>query len=472
MNEKDATIQIKKIEKKYSHLIIHNQKNFWPLLRLLLYFEITKSKNFKKSKISKINYFSSFKNTYKNINSFYDLKSKIKKKENIFFSRFNYLTKVKKNNLYYDRIYDGFLDNKKIYNNSLKVYIAYNDINKKLAFNSSRTYPYLNFIKSEEILIDNKLKKVINKISVENKLGKNFLKDFISKLKIFYSWYNHGIKLFENNSYIKRIFIACWYTPDAMGLIAAAKKFNILTFDMQHGIQGKYRPMYTDWTNIQKEGYELLPNYFCCWNKDTKINILTSSKKRTDNIPKVIGNSWINLYEKKLKIKKSINNKRVILFCLQPQTSTNDIVIPKFIKTFIDSDTFKKDIFIFRFHPNDLSNKDEVKNFINNHKKQSQLKIDTGEFYIFDALNYCTHHITAWSTTALEASYFKKNSAVFGQDAKVVFKKYIKKNYIKWLNGSNKSLIKWISKNRYSKQKAISKKELYSDKINKQVFLL
>ena len=188
-------------------------------------------------------------------------------------------------------------------------------------------------------------------------------------------------------------------------------------------------------------------------------------------MPIVLGNSWIPFYEDYLKIKNKKNKKKIILFCMQPPTSKNDEIIPRFIQNYLNSKYFKNDLFIFRFHPNSLIYKKEIENFIKNHKNKSQLKIDYGEYYILDALTSCTHHITAWSTTALEASYLGKNSAVFGQDSKIVFGHYIKKKFIKWLDGSNQKFIKWASTNRYPGQKGISKKELFSNKINKHVFL-
>ena len=471
MNEKEATNAIKTIENKFSEKIEINGKNFWPLLRALLYLKFfTSSKKNKKTNEYKQNFFQSFKGTVKNLKNFNILNSKIKNKENIFFSRVLYLQKLKKNNFKYDRIFDALLHDKKIFKNSSKIYLSYNDLNGNFAIPFLRTYPFLNFFNKKKININLETKKTIYKITKDKKLNKNILNEFESWIKIFNIWHNHGKKLFEKNRSIKKIFIPCWYFPDAMGLISAAKKFNILTYDMQHGIQGKYRPMYTDWQKIGQNGYELLPDFFGCWNKTTKKNILNSSNKRKNNIPIVIGNSWIPFYEKKLKIIHKKKNQKTILFCMQPPTSKNNEAIPHFIKNFIKSNYFKNYLFIFRFHPNSFVFKQEVENFVKNHKKKSQLKIDYGEYYILDALSNCTHHITAWSTTALEASYLGLNSAVYGQDSRFAFQHYIKKKFIKWLDGSNKNFIKWVSSDNYSGQKKISRQELFSNKINKQVF--
>ena len=80
---------------------------------------------------------------------------------------------------------------------------------------------------------------------------------------------------------------------------------------MQHGFQGKYQGMYTNFVSIGKSfSYELLPNFFYCWNKITKKNILTSSTNRKHNIPIVGGYNWIDFYIKKVAKSESIKTKK------------------------------------------------------------------------------------------------------------------------------------------------------------------
>ena len=97
MNEKEATHAIKIIENKFSEKIEINGKNFWPLLRALLYLKFFKfsKKNIKKNKY-KQNFFQSFKGTVKNLKNFNILNSRIKNKENIFFFKSFISTKIKK----------------------------------------------------------------------------------------------------------------------------------------------------------------------------------------------------------------------------------------------------------------------------------------------------------------------------------------------------------------------------------------
>ena len=50
--------------------------------------------------------------------------------------------------------------------------------------------------------------------------------------------------------------------PDFNDLIAASKKYNIKSFDVQHGVQGEYQSLYTDWSRVPFKGYEMLPDFF------------------------------------------------------------------------------------------------------------------------------------------------------------------------------------------------------------------
>ena len=40
------------------------------------------------------------------------------------------------------------------------------------------------------------------------------------------------------------------------GLISASKKFNILSYDIPHGIQGSHQAMYTHWMSYPDEDYQ------------------------------------------------------------------------------------------------------------------------------------------------------------------------------------------------------------------------
>ena len=78
------------------------------------------------------------------------------------------------------------------------------------------------------------MKDNIFKISNDYKLDRFKIFDEFNYATKNFNWYNFGLKLFDDKKSLKRLYFGCWYSPDAMGLIAAAKKkiFRLLTCSM------------------------------------------------------------------------------------------------------------------------------------------------------------------------------------------------------------------------------------------------
>ena len=82
------------------------------------------------------------------------------------------------------------------------------------------------------------------------------------------------------------VVILGWYFPECMGIICAARKNNINTFELQHGKQGKYQAMYSSWKSLNHINfYENMPNFFLNWDENSRNNILRSERQRKDHHP-------------------------------------------------------------------------------------------------------------------------------------------------------------------------------------------
>ena len=130
------------------------------------------------------------------------------------------------------------------------------------------------------------------------------------------------------------------------------------------------------------------------------------------------------------------DNKKKIIFSMQNNIKFDNDLIPKFIDQYLLSNDFKSNYqFIFRPHPNqDKKILENLKNYVRKFNKKKQITIDYAESSIFNSLKHCSHHITAFSSTAIEASLININSAVFGQEANEIYKFYLKKRYIKFIS--------------------------------------
>ncbi|MBU2549592.1 MAG: glycosyltransferase [Proteobacteria bacterium] len=70
------------------------------------------------------------------------------------------------------------------------------------------------------------------------------------------------------------VLMACWYyNLIGMALMWACRQVGAMAVDVQHGKQGSHHAMYSHWTRVPPEGWELLPEVFWTWGHASKDNI-------------------------------------------------------------------------------------------------------------------------------------------------------------------------------------------------------
>ena len=269
------------------------------------------------------------------------------------------------------------------------------------------------------------------------------MKDFQNEINEFFNWYSFGNKLFNKYKFLRKLYVYPWYSSSMMGLISASKKFNILSYDIQHGIQGSHQAMYTHWMSYPDEDYQMVPSNFLIWNKITKkhhlkYNSRIFKKKHTTILKK---NLKFTLYRKNQKS----NNIKKVLFCAQPQTLANNEIVPKFIEKFVKKYANKKLNFIIRLHPNDKKNIKHIIKLFDDEIRKNFVIIDDAKFSIYDSFQNISHCISSFSTTSVEASDFGIKSAVFGEDAELIMKDFLKERNLSLIKKSENSLKNWLT---------------------------
>ena len=218
-----------------------------------------------------------------------------------------------------------------------------------------------------EIVLKNKM------LDVEE--GRNFIKDLSHKPKfIFYSSYTLPFKL---------------------GLNIESKNFGIKTIDVQHGKQGIYNPLYTNWNKVPVKNYEMLPDYFWTWNEISKKRIEQIDNSTSSGLKAVVsGYRFPANYEKNQK------KENYVLVTLQPLVFQKTQFLQNFVVKCIKNNKNLK--WIIKPHPK--QNKRDIKKI----KKELNFKntIVTTEDNIFELFNKSCVHITEYSSTAFEALYF------------------------------------------------------------------
>ena len=267
---------------------------------------------------------------------------------------------------------------------------------------------------------------------------------YAQSLRAFGGWYSEGQKFFEGRRHLKTLYVASWYFPDMMGLIAAAKEWGVKTLDLQHGKQGKFQAMYSGW-RIPDEGYQMMPDVFWCWGMPSAKHILESSPNRKFHRPLVGGHPWLDYYRRHISSKTAYgrrSTKKYVLVTIQPPQADNIEPIPDFLLDFL-SDRPKNVYFIFRCHPNDKNGLEYCRGRLPEFASDLY-EIDIGYSNLYDQMLTATHHITAFSSCCYEAEAFGIPTLLFGADAYALYKDEIESGSFSWTAGSARDLTLWL----------------------------
>jgi hypothetical protein len=93
----------------------------------------------------------------------------------------------------------------------------------------------------------------------------------------------------------KVVFVSVFYRIEAMAMCLACERLGIKVVEYQHGAQSDQHPMYTNWENAPKSGYELIPDIFWTWGEASKRRISTWADKTKKHSAILGGNLWMTL---------------------------------------------------------------------------------------------------------------------------------------------------------------------------------
>ena len=417
----------------------------WPLIRLCIWTELIRAKPVAANS-STINLESLSKRTNLALNLHKQVTFKIKTDtSSAFISQPTSLQKLPDSNQWFDKIVDPLILIEKDYEKVSKYYLSPISPKTKLFYPANYLYPTI-------ISTANSIQPISYAISdIFSQAGlptESAIKVFNRLYRKFFKWYLFGLKIFSNNSYLKRIYLSCWYSPEKMGLIAAARKFGIQTIDIQHGKQGRFQSMYSGWTCIQEQGYHLMPNWFWCWGQPSTQHILTDSIYRSTHKPFVGGFPWPDYYRSYI-YKENDSKERhprrgnKVLFTLQSPIGAHTQPIPDFIIDYLLSDNALYDYFIFRGHPNYPQSQTYCKERLKAISPR-RFRISNGEENLYDELLECTHHITAFSSCCFEAEMFNIPTLLFGNDAYNNYSEEIASRRFEWTSGKLDDLKNWL----------------------------
>ena len=476
-NEKYVFYLLSEMESKYSAEILDFGSESWPITKMFLFRTFSnKTIDFESKKIIFATKTKRLKFNFKKIiclcKSFFYKKNIINKNiisetKNIFFSRSVYLDRLSSGTSF-DRIVDPLYLTSKANVKSLKYFFDRKFLNINL-YTDGYLYNQ-NYIK---FFIPNIFKKSQRNLTkeciffLENFLKLNNLlfleKTLYSELKFSINAYinaksnaKYFLKKFKS---LKKIFLTSWYFPDAMGLIAAANELKLVTYDIQHGKQGQYQSAYSGWNFIPQKGFFNLPTYYLCWGEKSVNDILKASPNREFHLPLLGGYSWPKWYKTFISNKENKSLTKIrLLFTMQRGKVHNkkEPIEEGLIKLVEKYDTKYKNDFQNEFHLKIRIHPNQIEESL------IYLKKRLGKLYkspvisfsskldccLYDDLNWATHHLTNFSSCAIESIAFNIKSAVYGDHAYEIYREEIQKQTLFFLKKCDlEDLINWININ-------------------------
>lgn len=236
-----------------------------------------------------------------------------------------------------------------------------------------------------------------------------------------------------------QIVILCYYSEDLLALVAAANKLNIETIEMQHGPQTEIHLCYGSWSLVPNEGYDVLPRKFWCWDEYSK-DVLEKWISRNELYKvEVKGNPWVNYWKNH---KEAYRFRNFVLYTLQPSPlSIEQLFSTQLIQLIKES----KCLWFIRLHPRQLDQSSRIKEFLQNENIIDLVNIDNATNDALPLLlNNAKLHITHFSGSALEASYFHLKTVLINETALISFPHLIESSeaiYVDYRDNDFKSKI-------------------------------
>lgn len=363
--------------------------------------------------------------------------------KNIFLDFFNLILKRKK----IFRLFAGFSAHRSIINN---VYVSkffesiFSSSNDYVQIEYGNRMMNMNYSHEEKTLFIEKFLGLIRFLGlfkkrkvINDKIFNNIIDQFndcvipvsdndITRLKskihliyLYSIFYSLIIKLTN----VKVAYILCYYNVQMFGLIYALNKKGVITYDVQHGSQGKLHPMYQfNLSNLKEGNFNTLPAKFWVWDTPSYNSLISWLPNDRKGDVELNGNPWIDYSISLYKDRYSQffkDTKRIILITLQ-ESIINDIFLD-----LIDNLDQEKFEWWIRFHPRMVEKKDYWKKYFLN-KKINNINIDFAtELPLPLILSYTFLHISRYSGSIIEGCHLNVKTFITDEIGIITYEDYV-----------------------------------------------
>ncbi|GAB7081850.1 hypothetical protein [Megalodesulfovibrio paquesii] len=232
--------------------------------------------------------------------------------------------------------------------------------------------------------------------------------------------------------------IVCYYHVQAMGLAWACRSLGIPCVDLQHGKQGKYHGMYTHWTCMPPEGYELMPDHFWMWGEESRQNLTAGlPEDRTAPVVFTAGNPWLTLWldgpgcepppEALHRLEARCAGRHPVLVSLQPLAEP---LPPALLQVMLQSSPSW--LWLLRLHPRNASEAGPLAAWLAEKGVRNVEVTLANEMPLYSLLKRSVHHVTGFSSVAYEALQFGLSSTLFHPTALDLYPTYLECGHFRY----------------------------------------
>ncbi|UFH35712.1 hypothetical protein [Flavobacterium acetivorans] len=438
---------------------IVNGIHIWPYVRIKLYFLLLRNSNLepntdnsandnRKNKIDK-KWIDNLKLALNLVTGLFRVESfflSLKKKKIVFFGA--HFHRVKHGQEYFNRFFDAMVSHhqleKEVYMIEYQKVYQYN-------YNQKAIIPLERLLEDFKLVM--KLKAQFQ--SQRNNYSLNDYQDFLSvvedeientkmlkiTIKDLLKWSTkiQNLAIFYKRFYLKVkpdkiIFSGYFGWDDLYAAVLTANNLNIKTIDFQHGTQSNVHMVFSSWTKMPLEGFNIMPKQYWSWDEKSKVCIDYWAKNTSNIITKVVGQPYLQYWKQKNSNLKPEN--KVILYTLNLMP-LSEMFNKKLGESINDSECS----WAIRLHPRNEFSIDDIKFYLDS------LGVDKRNYDIHDAkevplpeiMSKAVIHITAFSGSVIEAKMMGVPSVIINSIGKEIYKDYIDSEFIYFINQTSTS---------------------------------
>lgn len=218
-------------------------------------------------------------------------------------------------------------------------------------------------------------------------------------------------------------FMVNYYNREGIAFVLACRDLGIPSVDLQHGVQGSGHGAYGSWCNVPAAGWDMLPDYFWCWDQASADAITAWAGTAGAHRPVVGGNPLLHSYlagsdfaasgTAALSERQARPDKCHVLYTLSglEDRALLDGVI-RLVRQSAD-----RCHWWLRLHPTAIDRKAEVRALVGAELADVVTLDAASDLPLFAVLAAVDIHVTEVSSTVLEAAQFGIPSCVIHVDA-------------------------------------------------------